>query len=281
MTGGSQYIVASRRGIFLVDHDGHRQIAPGYFFGVTIQAGDLYCFRTVASPEARDNPDSGSIVRYQYRDGALGGPDILVEGLDYNCHQVDFFDGSFWVVDSGRQRVLEYDSGWRLVAEHRIGPEAARRGPDDPHVNSFLGRGDRIWLMFHNAYRGRPSEIVECDRCFREIGRTILPSSACHDLVALEDGSLLYCESSKGRIASPGGHAHMIDSLYTRGLAVGTDEIAVGSSLYGARTARGLLPGFVTFLDRDYNRIARIHLPAAPTQIRRLDGADLSLSQPR
>jgi hypothetical protein len=41
------------------------------------------------------------------------------------------------------------------------------------------------------------------------------------------------------------------------------------------------LPGFVTFLDRSYRRIARLRLPAAPTQIRRLDGADLSLSQPR
>ena len=64
-------------------------------------------------------------------------------------------------------------------------------------------------------------------------------------------------------------------------LAVGPDEIAVGSSLYGKRLTRDLLPGFVTFLDRSYRRIARLHLPAAPTQIRRLDGLDLSLSQPR
>jgi len=281
MTGAEEYIVASRRGIFLVDHTGQRQIAPGYFFGVTIQADYLYCFRTVSAPEARDSPDSGSIVRYRYHAGTLGEPDIIVEGLDYNCHQVDFFDGSFWVVDSGHQRVLEYDAGWCLVAEHRIGGGAVRRGPDDPHINSFLGRGDRIWLMFHNLYRDRPSEIVEYDRAFVEIGRTTLSSSGCHDLVALEDGGLLYCESGKGRIARVGGDAYRIDSLYTRGLAVGADEIAVGSSLYGARPARGMLPGFVTFLDRTYNRIARIHLPAAPTQIRRLDGADLSLSQPR
>lgn len=281
MTEGHQYIVASRQGIFSVDHAGHHQLASGYFFGVTVRSNHLYCFRTVSSPEARDNPDSGCIVRYRHRDGALEEAEILVRGLDYNCHQVDFFDGSFWVVDSGHQRILEFDPDWRQVAAHRIGRAAERRSPDDAHINSFHGRGDRLWLMFHNAYGNRPSEIVEFDRDFREVRRTVLPSTGCHDVVALEDGSLLYCESGKGRIAIVGGAAHQIDTLYTRGLAVGADEIAVGSSLYGARAARGMLPGFVTFLDRAYNRIARIHLPAAPTQIRRLDGEDLSLSQPR
>ena len=57
--------------------------------------------------------------------------------------------------------------------------------------------------------------------------------------------------------------------------------IAVGSSLYGMRASRQMLPGFVTFLDRAYNRVSRLHLPAAPTQIRRLGGHDLSLSMPR
>jgi len=37
----------------------------------------------------------------------------------------------------------------------------------------------------------------------------------------------------------------------------------------------------VTFLDRAYERIARVYLPAAPTQICRLDGRDRSLSSPR
>jgi len=281
MTDRHDYIVASRRGIFLVGHAGHRQLAAGYFFGVTVRDGDLYCFRTVSAAAAEADPNSGSIVRYRYRDGMLDAGEVLVEGLDHNGHQVDFFDGSFWLVDSGHQRVLEFDSRWHQVAEHRIGPPVARRGPDDAHINSFLGRGDRIHLMLHNAYRKRPSEIVTFDRDFREIARTPLPSTGCHDIVELENGELLYCESSKGRIRSTGGEAHRLDFLYTRGLAVGPDEIAVGSSLYGARLARGVLPGYLTFLDRAYNRLARVYLPAAPTQIRRLDGADLSLSQPR
>jgi hypothetical protein len=34
-------------------------------------------------------------------------------------------------------------------------------------------------------------------------------------------------------------------------------------------------------MDRSFKRLDRIELPAAPTQIRRLDEADLSLSTPR
>jgi hypothetical protein len=91
----------------------------------------------------------------------------------------------------------------------------------------------------------------------------------------------LFCESHQGRLSCDDGSSYQIDNLLTRGLAVGPEEIAVGSSLYGKRLTRDLLPGFVTFLDRSYRRVGRLHLPAAPTQIRRLDGLDLSLSQPR
>jgi hypothetical protein len=134
--------------------------------------------------------------------------------------------------------------------------------------------------MFHNKSRGLTSEIIEFDRGFRERRRLVLGSAGCHDIVRLEDGHLLYCESFKGCLARDDGLAFAVDDLYTRGLAVGEDEIAVGSSSFGRRVARVLLPGFVTFLDRAYQRIARLYVPAAPTQIRRLDGADLSLSRP-
>lgn len=280
MASESDHLVASRQGIYLVDHDGYRKLIDGHFFGVTVRDGFVYCFRTVSLAEAEDNPNQGRLLRYPYRDGELGTPEILVEGLDYNGHQVAFFDGSFWLVDTGNQQILEFDAGWNRTA-HRIGPAVARRGPDDAHINSFHGRGDRIFLMFHNGHRKMPSEIVELDRDLAEIGRTALPSTGCHDVVPLEDGTLLYCESVRGRIAVAGGTAHKIDELYTRGLAVGDHEIAVGSSLYGARASRTLLPGFVTFLDRAYERIARVYLPAAPTQICRLDGRDRSLSSPR
>ncbi|MEN2977625.1 hypothetical protein P7L78_00425 (plasmid) [Tistrella bauzanensis] len=280
MNDNHDYLVASRQGIYYVNHSEYRLLRDGYYFGITVSGADIYCFKSRPLVEAAENPRCGSIVRYRYRDGELSDGEVMVEGLDYNGHQVDVFDGAFWLVDSGNQQILEFDANWNQTA-HRIGPPVARRSADDAHINAFHGRGDRIYLMFHNGHRGIPSEIVEFDRGFRETGRTRLASTACHDVVPLEDGSLLYCESIKGQLAIVGGERYKIDALYTRGLAVGDAEIAVGSSLYGARASRHMLPGFVTFLDRAYNRVARLHLPAAPTQIRRLDGNDRSLSTPR
>jgi hypothetical protein len=185
------------------------------------------------------------------------------------------------VVDTNNQCILEFDAQWRRAKSHQILPTAARNSPGDAHINSFLGLGDSIYLMLHNGARAIPSEIVEFDRGFRKRRRTTLSSPGCHDIVRLEDGRFLYCESFKGQLACDDGTKFKIDELYTRGLSVGEDEIAVGSSLYGKRLARALLPGFVTFLDRSFRRIARHYVSAAPTQIRRLDGADLSLSSPR
>jgi hypothetical protein len=205
----------------------------------------------------------------------------ILTGLDHNGHQLDYFDGALYLVDTFNQSILEFDEAGSSVKSHPILPPAVREGPDDAHINSFLAVEDSVYVMLHNGHRELPSEIIEFDRQLRERRRIVLPTTGCHDIVRLKDGRLLYCDSQNGSLARDDGFSLKIDELFTRGLAVTEDEIAVGSSFYGARIARALLPGFVTFLDRDYNRVARLYLPAAPTQIRRLDGADLSLSRPR
>lgn len=279
---GPDYIVASREGLYVVNHVGWRCVADGCFFGVTVQGAHVYCFKTVPHENAASEPRAGQIVRYRRSAaGSFSGPEVLVTGLDHNCHQIDFFDGSFYVVDTRGQSLIELDDNWRCVDVHQILPPAEEGSAGYAHLNSFLGCDDVIYVMLHNFRRGLPSEIIEFDRRYR-VRRTItLSLSACHDIVRLENGQFLFCESHQGRLSCDDGSSYQIDNLLTRGLAVGADEIAVGSSLYGKRLARDLLPGFVTFLDRSYRRIGRLHLPAAPTQIRRLDGFDLSLSRPR
>jgi hypothetical protein len=276
------YIVASREGLYIVNRSRWRRVADGRFFGVTVHGSDVYCFKTVSRKMAALNPHCGQIVRYRYvSSGSFVGPEILVRGLDHNCHQIDFFDGSFYVVDTRGQSLIEFDDNWRCANVHQILPPAEEGSSSYAHLNSFLGCNDTIYVMQHNFQRQLPSKIIELDRHYRVRRTIILSLSACHDIVRLESGRLLFCESHQGRLSCDDGSSYQIDNLLTRGLAVGVDEIVVGSSLYGKRLARDLLPGFVTFLDRSYRRVARLHLPAAPTQIRRLDGCDLSLSQPR
>lgn len=259
------YLVASRQGIYAVRRDGWRRLAEGHFFGIVCEGDQVFAFRHLAP---REGANTGCVVRFEWREGQLREGDILVEGLDYNCHQLDYFDNAYFVVDTFKQRILEFDESWRPVAAHQILPEAERDGPDHAHLNSIAGETDTVYIMLHNEKRGRPSEILVLDRAFRERGRRTLPCWGCHDIAPLPDGGLLTCLSPRGAIAVAGGEAVPIDDCWTRGLAVGPDEIAVGSSLFGKRVMRVLLPGFVTFLDRDYRRTARLYLPAAPTQIR-------------
>src|SRR5690606_7813466 len=104
-----------------------------------------------------------------------------------------------------------------------------------------------------------------------------LPGSRCHDLVVLEDGWVLSCGSWGGALIDCDGVFTKSDSAFTRGLSGGHEEIDVGSSRLASRIARFRVSGPVSFLDCQLRRPARLTLPAAPTQIRRIDGRDLSL----
>lgn len=265
------YLVASRQGIYSATREDCRLLVPGAFFGIACVGRDVFAFRHDPRP-GEAGPLSGRVVHYRWRDGALSEVGIVADGLDHNCHQLAFFDDAFFLVDTLNQRILEYRSDWTPAAEHRILPPAERGGPCHAHLNSIAGTADTVWVMLHNKDRGRPSEIVELDRRFRERSRTGLPCSGCHDIVPLPDGRLLTCLSPRGEIALVPGETHKIDLLWTRGLVASADGIVVGSSLYGNRVARVLLPGFLTFLDPgDYRRLGRLYLPAAPTQIRRIE----------
>ncbi len=271
MSTPPHYLLASRQGLYLVNRDGYRLLAEGRFFGVVCLDGEVYAFLNTAADRSDDSEGAGCIVGFSWNGADLTDQRTCVSGLDHNCHQIDAFDDAFFVVDTFHQRVLEYDPLWRLMASHQILPPAGRRGPGHAHINSIAGDADRVFVMHHNGDRAGPSEIVEFNRRFEERNRTPLPCNGCHDIAPLEDGRLLTCLSPEGQLALVSGETFPIDRCWTRGLAVGPDEIAVGSSYYGARVERTLLPGFVTFLARDFRQTARIHVPAAPTQIRCFD----------
>jgi hypothetical protein len=273
------HVIASRDGLFLAARHGFAKVAEGLFFGVTVRGGHVYAFEAGDQPWV--TPGTGRIVRFTCDGMALLDRHVLAEGLDNGCHQIDFIDDQLWVIDTYNQQILSFDTSWRKVI-HRPIPAAryGKWGDGYVHMNAILAHGDLIYLLLHKGGKVGPSEVVVVDRALCEQGRIELPGFQCHDLAMLETGRLLSCHSPAGSLIDSGGEVAQIDSLLTRGLSVGVNEIAVGSSLFGARPVRNLIPGFVTFLDRDYQRLARLHLPAAPTQIRRLDGQDLAMSAP-
>ena len=119
------------------------------------------------------------------------------------------------------------------------------------------------------------------DPAWREVARWPLPGEGCHNLVVLEDGTLLSCGSLAGEIIGCDGPRACVSNMMTRGLSVDADRIVVGAGKFSAREGRQSVSGSVLFLDRMFRKQAEVPIPGAPTEIRRLDGRDLGLSEYR
>src|SRR5690606_17702312 len=110
---------------------------------------------------------------------------------------------------------------------------------------------------------------------FNQVERFTLPGLMCHDLVVLEDGRLIANGSMGGFLIDRQGIIAQIDNLLTRGLSIVTDDVVIGSSTFGDRERRIAATGRLTYPARGHALRAADDLPAAPPQIRRLDGRDL------
>lgn len=277
---GMSHLVATRRGLFAVNETSHVRIAHGSFFGLTLRGESIFAFE--ACDLAGLPTQRGRIVRLDRVGHRIAEARVLVDGLDNGCHQIDFIDGRLTVLDTQNQRILRFESdeaGYEaLYPLPRMDKRAWSRGY--VHANSLLQVEDRILVLFHNgfAYTGKASEVALFDLDWHEIDRRPLPGHDCHNLVALENGALISCGSAAGEIISIDGPLAKVSTMMTRGLSVGADLIAVGASKFSARADRHRTPGTITFLDRTFRRLSVLDLPAAPTEIRRLDGRDLGLS---
>ena len=277
---GMTHIVATRRGLFAMNETGHLRISHGSFFGLTMRGSSIFAFE--ASDLAGLPTRRGRIVRLDWAGTRIARASVVADGLDNGCHQIDFIDGRLTVLDTQNQRVLRFDAGEAGYETLYPLPIMGRRAWSQGyvHINSLLQVEDRILLLLHNgfAYTGKASEVAIFDLDWREHARWPLPGHNCHNLAVLEDGTLLSCGSAAGEIIGLDGPLAKISTMMTRGLSVGAGSIVVGASKFSARADRHAVPGTVTFLDRDRAIRAVVELPAAPTDIRRLDGEDLGLS---
>jgi hypothetical protein len=150
-------------------------------------------------------------------------------------------------------------------------------------MNSIRARGDDIYLLLSHGVKeeGMRSEVLRTDKDFQVKERFYLPGKGCHDLLLLEDGSLLSCDSAGGSIIDRQGVVTWVGEMLTRGLSVGEEEVVVGDSFFAVRVRRRYAPGNIYFYNRAYELQSKLSLPAAPTEIRRIDGHDLAISNYR
>ncbi len=277
---GYDYIVASRQGLFAACETAYLPIAHGQFFGITIRDGAIYAFEAcdrVHAPTYR-----GRLIRLDIAGNRIASADVVAAGLDNGCHQIDFIDGCLCVVDTYNQRIQRFSPDF--ADSEFLYPLVAAAANDwhggYAHINALLQVGDEILLMLHNGGKRTEakSAIAVLDRQWQMIDRWRLQGRGCHNIAVLENGDVLCCGSLAGELITLDGTAKRVTSKMTRGLCVDARSIVIGASLFVVREERGWAPGSVHFLDRSFRQRAMLDLPAAPTEIRRLDGDDGSLS---
>ena len=279
---GFTHFVTSRQGLFAVSETAVAPIADGAYFGLTVRPGALYIFQHCDDAYATTN--RGRILRVTLDDRHLRALriHILADGLDNGCHQIDFIAGRLYVVDTYNQCLRIFDPDFSLFDTRSPLPSVTRLAPDTTyaHMNSIIGRGEHIYVLLHKGGI-TPSEILCLSAGMTVANRIPLRGRGCHNIAVLEDGEILCCGSLDGTLITASGlEIPIVPRLMTRGLSVGERRIAAGSSLFGPRKTRAMLPGVISFLTRDYQIVAQVGLPASPTDIRRIDGCDLSLTTP-
>jgi hypothetical protein len=224
----------------------------------------------------------GRIIRYPIKDGFLGAGEIMVTGLDNGCHQMDFMDGRLQVLDTYHQQVIDYAADFSSCVIHHPLPQAFLNdwAGGYAHINSLLGFKDFRLLLLHNGgfKTQRPSRLLVCDTGWKPVRQALVPGLGCHNIVLLEDSSLISCASLAGSLIDMRHCVIKVDDYMTRGLSVDEIGLVVGSSHFAVHKNRQFVPGRVHFFKRDGERQACLEVPAAPTDIRRIDGRDLGLS---
>nr|WP_298645053.1 hypothetical protein [uncultured Tistrella sp.] len=276
------HLVASREGLYVAGIAGCERRRDGLYFGATIRDGAAWVFESLdADLHARTS--RGRILRLPIDPATAGfGPaEVVADGLDNGCHQIDFVRGQLVVVDTYRQKLVVFSEDFSTCTVHYPAGQADADTGDTGyvHMNGIGGDGRDLYVMLSHAgvQPARPSEVLRLDASFNQVERFTLPGLMCHDLVVLEDGRLIANGSMGGFLIDRQGIIAQVDNLLTRGLSIGTDDVVIGSSTFGDRERRIAATGRLTFTGRDLALRARYDLPAAPTQIRRLDGRDLSI----
>ncbi|WP_447727331.1 hypothetical protein [Sphingomonas koreensis] len=269
---GFECLVASRQGLFAVGRNGAKCVAYGFFFGLREHDGSLFVFESCGVPATRSY--RGRILRLTLDAGIIVHAQVITRGLDNQCHQLAVIDGHICVVDTANQAILRFTPDGAAVDVRRPFPPGEPGETDGSylHLNSIARVRGQTVLLLHNgtAVPRRQSELAWLDDDWRLVHREPLAGYGCHDIVEDGQGVLWHSGSLDGDILNSDGLAVRVSDRMTRGLALGSMGLIVGTSVFGERHVRTDLSGSVIFLDAELNRLDEIELPAAPTDLVRL-----------
>jgi len=280
---GYTHVVASREGLYVVNHRSYKRILRGSFFGTTVKDGAIYCFQA-CGPTGRNlakAENKGRILKISLTNDRIEQVDVLAKDLDDGCHQMDFIGEDLFVVDCYNGRILQITPdvpGYR--AHYPLGPLSREQANSKYHFNSIAAHPDgTLWLLLHNKNRA-PSEVLVMNRNFEVLRRFPVKAGAAHNIVFTNDEfGYLIADSSGARIVTANRVLGEIGMIRPRGISLDSALCVVGDSFFCSRPFRRYVPGRVHFFDRSsWECLCSLTLPAAPTEVRRIDGKDWSIS---
>ena len=272
---GHDWLVTTNKGLFALSLKGAKRLIHGWFFGICRQGDTIYLFENCA---LRDRAAMlGRIVRLTICDGRLVDPVVLVKGLHPNAHQLRVIDGLLCLVDTANQQILRYRLDGTSVDVKR--PFAVAPASDTSgaylHINSITAIDGRIAIMCHNgpARPERRSEIAWLTPDWTIESREAVDGHHCHDIVVDQAGTIWYCASREGAIASRDGQRiHVSADCMTRGLCMDQTHILVGQSKFGPRQDRDRLGGVITIYDQAFHRLTDIAIASGALDFVALHG---------
>ncbi|MCF6437761.1 hypothetical protein [Pseudoalteromonas sp. MMG022] len=280
---GYPYIMASREGLYVLNAHGYKKVLRGSFYGVTVGPdGHLYCFQNAGVNHRKQN--KGRILKLELNaeKTKILRCSVCVSELHAACHQIDFIGDHLYIVDCQNGKILRTDAAVSRIEESfsPLGEMTQQEAFSGPHLNSLCAHPDgTIWLLLHNSGL-KQSEIVVVDKLFQVQKRFFIDAGMAHNIVfSNDDNSYLVCDSFGGRVVSDKGEVFNVGSFMPRGIALDNKYCVVGDSCFQTRVYRRYIPGHVHFYEAGtWKKVAEMSVPAAPTEIRRIDGQDQSLS---
>jgi hypothetical protein len=274
---GYTHVMASSEGLFAINATGYKRLLRGAMFGTTIRDNALYCFQSCGD----GNGNHGRLLKLSLNGTRIERVEVIAKGLDDGCHQIDFVGDDLLIVDCYAGKILQMKPGestW--ITHYPLGELTREVAREQLHMNSISRHPNgSIWVLLHNCLR-KYSEVIVLDARFTVVRRFEVDAGAAHNIVFThDDGEYLIADSKGGRLIS--AHDVILDTglIMPRGIALDDRTCVVGDSFFTTRPFRRYVPGRVHFFDRaTWTRTSSISMPAAPTEIRRLDGRDLSLS---
>jgi len=198
------------------------------------------------------------------------------------AHQIEWTDDRLLVIDTGRERLSVYGVDGDLIGEVSLGARNWDRDPDGRighHFNSLHSSGDRVWVVAHN--HDRPSEVWELSWPDLELVEVHVTDAAWAHNIWDCDLGLITCDSRFGSLREVHSGETIWtadeDDVITRGLAVTSDHLFIGSSEFRGRGERLVNAGGLWIVDRStLTTVEQLRFPGigCVNEIRLLDGGD-------